>query len=130
MEIKTSAGDPKSNPERARALRLVTLIASVAAISSAATLAVTTQLLWPTLSDNIWRWVTDRGYYALRHDTRIRDAVPALLARILPAQISQPVLPELVIDIKFEHMQKLHQKRRAAMARGILSQGRDELVPA
>ncbi len=130
MEIKTSAGDPKNVSERARGLRLVTLIASVAAISSAATLAVTTNLLWPSLSDNLWNWVTDRGYYALRHDTRIRDAIPALLARILPAQISQPVLPELVIDIKFEHMQKLQQKRRAAMARGILSQGADELVPA
>ncbi len=109
MEIKTSAGDPKNNPERARALRLVTLIASVAAISSAATLAVTTQLLWPSLSDNIGRWVTDRGYYALSHDTRIRDAVPALLSRILPAQISRPVLHEIVIYIKFEHMQKLQK---------------------
>ena len=130
MEIKTSAGDPKGTPERASALRLVTLIVSVAVISSAATLGLTTQFLWPSLSDNLWKWVTDRGYYALRHDTRIRDAVPALLTRFLPAQISQPVLPELVIDIKFEYMQKLHQKRRAAIARGILSQGSDELVPA
>jgi hypothetical protein len=98
MEIKTSTADRiKNTPERKGALRLVTLVIAVAALSSAATLTFTQQLIWPTLSTNVWKWVTDRGYFALRHDTRIRDAVPALVTRFVPAQLAPPDLPELIM---------------------------------
>ncbi len=71
MEITRSAADPKNRPERAKALRLVALIAAVAIVSSAATLGVAGQILWPSVSHDLWTWFTGGGFYALRHDSTL-----------------------------------------------------------
>lgn len=41
-----------------------------------------------------------------------------------------PEIPHLAIDIKFKHMQKLHAKREAALAKGILVKEDTDYVPA
>jgi hypothetical protein len=46
------------------------------------------------------------------------------------AELSPLEAERLDIDIKFEHLHKLHEKREEAMRRGVLVTGADDMVPA
>jgi hypothetical protein len=46
------------------------------------------------------------------------------------ANFSNHEIPQIHIDIKFKHFQKLHKKREEALKIGILKQGPDDYVPA
>jgi hypothetical protein len=59
-----------------------------------------------------------------------REAVSAGSANWLRAMIQGPKVPELRLDIKLPAVQKLEQKRQAAIARDVLIQSPDDYVPA
>jgi hypothetical protein len=48
----------------------------------------------------------------------------------LDANFLAPEIPLIHIDIKFKHLQKIQQKRNEAIAKGRLTQGLDDYVPA
>ncbi|MCH8084053.1 MAG: hypothetical protein IH885_07435, partial [Myxococcales bacterium] len=60
----------------------------------------------------------------------VRAALVTGPANWLRAMRQEPRVPELTIDIKLPHVQKLELKRRDALARGVLTQSPDDFVPA
>ena len=135
MELKASVHRRSPFPIRARSLRIAALAllvaVLVAVLTGAATYRVTTKYLSPSPSEALWKWAQDRGHNILRDDVQIRDAIARAPARIISSKVSpSTALPELVVDIKFKHMQKLYKKREEALARGKLVQGPDDFVPA
>ncbi len=68
-----------------------------------------------------------RGHAALRNDVGMREAISLIPKRIMQ---TAPPIPELVIDIKFRHMQKLYKKRAEALKKGVLIQETEDFVPA
>ncbi len=77
----------------------------------------------------LWEKANDYGFGSLRDDIRLRDSLgrlPDYVSRILrPTNV-----PEITIDIKFKHLQKLHKKRAEALRKGYLSTDNNDYVPA
>jgi hypothetical protein len=80
---------------------------------------------------NLQMWAHMRGHDVLRHDIKLRKAffyTPVRLVQAFASSIER--VPKLAIDIKFKHMQKIHEKRADAFVRGFLVQAPDDFVPA
>ena len=76
-------------------------------------------------------WANNHGHNALRKDIPLGHALLKLPERIFKSfSNSNKNLPKIHIDIKFKHIQKIHQKRMKALSDGILVQGSDDFVPA
>jgi len=76
-------------------------------------------------------WAEKHGHNVLRKDIRLRRALLKLPERVFES--FSPLnenLPKIHMDIKFKHIQKIHQKRAKALSDGILVQGPDDFVPA
>ena len=80
----------------------------------------------PNPSKQLRAWAIEHGhdYY---QNTRLLKELTLVPKRLAQATETKP---ELVIDIKFKHMQKLYQKRAEALDKGILISSDDSLVPA
>ena len=80
---------------------------------------------------NVLQWPVNHGHNALRKDISLKQALVRLPKRVFES--FNPLnenIPKINIDIKFKHIQKIHQKRNKAMSDGILVQGPDDFVPA
>ena len=81
-------------------------------------------------------WIQDRGYQAINPYQTSKSVIkraPEILGKMsgLTFLGAKDVnIPELSIDIKFKHLQKLSEKRADAMKTGILLKGPDDFVPA
>ncbi|BBM84895.1 CotH kinase family protein [Candidatus Uabimicrobium amorphum] len=75
----------------------------------------------------IWKMAENRGHFWIRKVTLSSQLkqFPKLLKRMKFNNISR-----VYIDIKFEHLKKLHAKRQQALSEGILTQKEDDFVPA
>ena len=76
------------------------------------------------LETGLRNWAEKHGHDALRKDIRLRHALIKLPKRV--SESFSPLnenLPKIHIDIKFKHIQKIHQKRAKALSDGILVQG-------
>jgi hypothetical protein len=59
-------------------------------------------------------------------DRRARQLVPLIPQRWWNSESA----PQLVLDIKFRHLQTLYRKRSEALSRSVMIQGEDDFVPA
>jgi len=76
-------------------------------------------------------WAVKHGHDALRKDILLRHALLKLPERVFQSlSPSNKNLPKIYIDIKYKHIQKIHQKRMKALSDRILVQGPDDFVPA
>ena len=78
--------------------------------------------------DSIISWMEDLGFQEQVQSGR--DAIFQLPSRWIEYARQSADIPQVVIDIKFKHLQKLKMKRKEAVAKGILVQGDDDFVPA
>ncbi len=99
---------------------------SAVVLSALATFAATIHWLVPDPGQKTRQWRERRGdgAYGRVPLARALGQAPKLMSR------SVPDLPHLVIDVKFQHMQKIRAKRQEALQRGILMATSDDLVPA
>ena len=73
------------------------------------------------------------GLKARENKKKTKEALKAVTLgplRWIAAQLSDPQLPEVYIDIKFKHFRKLQEKRKEALLRGVLFKEEDDYVPA
>ena len=96
-------------------------------LTSLATYWITAKYITSDPAKALWEWGVERGHAALRNDVRLRDALSLIPEKIIQ---SAPPIPELVIDVKFKHMQKLYEKRAEALEKGVLIQDTGDFVPA
>ena len=76
-------------------------------------------------------WAVKHGHDALRKDILLRHALLKLPERLFQSfSPSNKNLPKIYIDIKYKHIQKIHQKRMKALSDRILVQGPNDFVPA
>ena len=80
-------------------------------------------------------WLEDRGFVEnLRYPDTINPSGRAELLTLPEKMIKYAragtEVPHLFIDIKFKHLQKLEERRKQALAVGILIQEGDDFVPA
>jgi hypothetical protein len=81
-------------------------------------------------------WLHDHGYQALNPYQRSRivlNRVPEVLKyAVFPGFLAteNQFVPELAIDVKFKHMEKLRDKRDEALQIGVLLKKPDDKVPA
>lgn len=71
------------------------------------------------------KWMTSHGYLALNSEFPVGQLLK------VPYYLIKPIdAPQLVVDIKFKHFQKLQKKRQQALQKGLLVTGKDDFVPA
>lgn len=71
------------------------------------------------------KWAHSHGNLALNRQQSYLDLLKAPYYMLKPVE-----LPQLVVDIKFKNFQKLQEKRRQAISKGLLVTGKDDFVPA
>jgi hypothetical protein len=72
----------------------------------------------------------ERGLGAFNDDKSLKSALKQLPARLTDNILHRPLIPTMVIDIKFRHLEKLYAKRRDALDIGYLVQAENDYVPA
>ena len=117
-EATASSGFPLKNSIK---------IAAIILLTGLATYWVTIKYIPSDPAEQLWAWAVQRGHAALRNDVGMREAISLIPKRIMQ---TAPPIPELVIDIKFRHMQKLYKKRAEALKKGVLIQETEDFVPA
>lgn len=82
--------------------------------------------LWKYPIAKINIWIQHKGFQAFSPQSGIIGNL-----MLLPGSLLQSTeVPQLIVDLKFKHLQKLKAKRKKAVARGILIQEKDDFVPA
>ena len=68
------------------------------------------------------------GFYGVRRDVSPVEAITKVPGRFIHS-FSPADVPELPIDLKFKHLQKIQEKRAQALNKGLLVQRPDDFVP-
>ncbi len=86
--------------------------------------------LWPAAKELKGLGTFSGKGQILRRYVREIPLVSEHLTNLPKAYLSQSSVPALILDIKFKHLKKLHDKRAAALAQGFLAKTADDFVPA
>lgn len=92
-------------------------------------IAVVVAIGFAVLSSERWQAALQEASGAPTRELALRSALNAP-ANFVRANFSSERAPRLQIDLKFKHLHKLHAKRDAALARGLLEASPDDFVPA
>jgi len=108
-------------PQRARS-SVFAIVVATALVTGAAGYVISQM---PAPAEWFREWSQRHGHGQFG-DRRARQLVP-----LIPQHwwSSEPA-PQLVLDIKFRHLQTLYRKRDEALSRRVLIQGEDDFVPA
>lgn len=91
---------------------------------------VTTWYLAPEkLRDPLASWAHRQGYFSTINDGGIPKTLLLAPLRIVKIGGGQKI-PQINIDIKFKHLQKIRQKRAGGLAKGYLNTQPEDYVPA
>ena len=134
MKVSAAANSSGSRQSRAASrsyLRVASLFAVVLTVFALA-YGVTQKGEAYGITDakaQIFSWARDKGFRALETDTKLRQALAAAPYNYA-SSLWAADLPELQLDIKFRHLQKIYDKRQEALTTGFLVQADDDFVPA
>ena len=133
IPAKTPTNGPKSPKTKSSTWLLVVLL-SACTITSLITYAVAIKLQekgnsWSPFTSPLSGWAHRKGYWTTTTSVGPIKALLLAPTNILPFAGLHNI-PEIIIDIKFKHLQKIYKIRNAAMEKGLLVKGEDDYVPA
>ena len=118
-------------PRVAHAWRTVTVVSAVLLVLNAGV-----GLLFGLKFTEVKRWLQSHGYQAINplgSSRVVLERLPEVLKyAVLPGffDSDDQAVPEIAIDVKFKHYQKIRDKRSEALRIGLLLKRPDDFVPA
>ncbi len=119
-----------SRPRPPRTFFTIRRMVAGGALLAAWTMIVTLFITQAEPRQNWWHWAMFKGHIPSINDEPMRVWAARMPMLWLSAQRNKVDVPDVTLDIAFEHMQGLWRQRNKAIALGQLEQGEDDYVPA